>query len=128
MVNTVKSSDILTILKDHQKKHAVAAETEESTKYKPYHKMNRKEKDLVDHVMEELQLKERMVAAIAAQDLGDTALDPGKILKVHIQVKNDQVFKCVCDIKCMTPITPCMILCSLQCISFHSIEYIYQMC
>ena len=79
MVNTVGSLDIRNILKEYQKDNKPVAVTEEKTKYTPYHKMNRKERDIVDHVMVELQLKERVIADVAAHDLGESALDPGEL-------------------------------------------------
>ena len=78
MVNTVKCPDIMDLLKEYQKQSTSDKAKKETPAYKPYDKMSRKEKDIVDQVTEELQL-DRVVACIAAQELGEYALDPGEL-------------------------------------------------
>lgn len=82
MINTVESSEILKILEQYNKQQRINAESSATANYRPYQQLSRKEKDMVDYIEEELNLDNKMVAVIAAQELEEDANTPG-ILRSH---------------------------------------------
>lgn len=76
MIHSADKDGILKLLEDYEKSVAEKHTQQETVKCTPYHKLKRKDKDIVDHVTGELSV-DRDIAEIALEELRRDALNPG---------------------------------------------------
>lgn len=76
MINSVGSNELLSIIEEYTPTESRGSSGNRQDKLTPYHKLSRKDKDIVDHIVREIGV-ERSVAEITFHDIGKDSLKSG---------------------------------------------------